>query len=108
MIGDLTDIDFLVLAMRGCKYVIHAAHPNDRFDPGTMPKDSDYVPEAEIQTRNILESCRKCSVIRLVVTCCMSAIIGNIFKGKNDIVYSELDFCPISDELSPYVKSKLI
>ena len=29
VVGDLTDIDFLVLAMKGCKYVIHAGHPND-------------------------------------------------------------------------------
>ena len=88
--------------------MIHAAHPNDRFDPGTMPKDSDYVPEAEIQIKNILESCRNCSVSRLVITCCMSAITGNMFKGKKNMVYSEFDFCPLSDELSPYAKSKII
>jgi nucleoside-diphosphate-sugar epimerase len=85
--GDLTRLDDVILATKGCDVVFHVA-----AKAGVWGDYNDYYQANVVATKNVLEACRKNNVCYLVYTSTPSVV----FDGESEEGI---------DESAPYVKN---
>ena len=102
-LADLMEDDGWPSAMVGVDYVLHTASPF----PAVMPEDeNDLIVPAKEGTLRVLRAARKAGVKRVVMTSSFAAVgYGGHFIDRP---YTEDDWTHLTDDVSPYVKSKTL
>jgi cinnamoyl-CoA reductase len=75
-------------AMTGCECVLHTA------SPFFMGSEQDLLPPAINGTKNVLATCNKLRVSKVILTSSMAAVYANYGTFSDDHVYSEADWTP--------------
>jgi nucleoside-diphosphate-sugar epimerase len=100
--ADLDDKESLKKAVEGCTYVFHVASPY----PGKSPSSEDAVIKPAVNGNLFtLEACIGSTVKKVVITSSCAAIM-DFTKGNIEI--DETNVLEVNDNMTPYVKSKLM
>jgi nucleoside-diphosphate-sugar epimerase len=75
-------------AMTGCECVLHTASPY------FVGSEEDLLPPAVNGTRNVLTSCNKLGVSKVILTSSMVAVFANYGTVSADHIYSDADWTP--------------
>ena len=108
--GDLTDLDSLKKAMRGCEFVFHVAADYrlwtpDRTGPGV---GSNAMYDANVGgTRNIIAAAQAAGV-RRVIYCSSVATMGFEHAGKEHKPVTEADPVSLDEMIGHYKRSKFM